>query len=79
MSDRNVLELGYSGAYDRGEYHSTMLHFPEIRGSGATWLQLGGPARVLRVEDARMRLLNPSSRIPLDRGWGSIQEGSDGR
>ena len=79
MSGRNVLEPRCSRAYDRGENPFVGSTFPEPGVSGPTWLQLGGRARVLRVEDVPMWLLGPSFRVPLEHRWGSFQVGSDGR
>ena len=61
MSDRNVLELGCSRAYDRGENPSCGLNFPGARGVRADLAAIGGRASVLRVEDGPMWLLGPSS------------------
>ncbi len=61
MSDPNVLELGCSRAYDRGENPSCGLNFPGAWGVGANLTAIGGWASVFRVEDGPMWLLGPSS------------------
>jgi len=61
MIDRNVLELGCSRVYDRGENPRVGSTFPELGESAPTWLQLGGRASVLKVEDGPMWLLGPRS------------------
>jgi len=61
MSDRNVLELGCCKAYDRDESPRVGSTFPELGESAPIWLQLGGRASVLRVEDGTMWLLGPRS------------------
>jgi hypothetical protein len=61
MSDPNVLELGCSRAYDRGENPLCGLDFPGIRGVGADLAAILGWASVFRVDDGPMWLLGPSS------------------
>jgi hypothetical protein len=54
MSDRIVLELACSRAYDRGGNPLRGLNFPGSRGVRADCLQLRGRASVLGVEDGPM-------------------------
>jgi len=61
MSDPNVLELGCSRAYDRGENPFCGLNFPGTRGVGADLAAILDSARVFRVEDGPTWLLGPSS------------------
>jgi hypothetical protein len=47
MSDRNVLVLGCSRAYDRGENPFCGLNFPGPRGVRADLAAIGGPGECL--------------------------------
>ena len=47
MSDRNVLELGCSKAYDRADKRMCGLNFPGARGVRADLAAIGGPGECL--------------------------------